>query len=202
MMIFLSILGLVGTGLATGGQIAKGYHEAGLTEEAAQAEREKIPALQAQLATLQAARADIEADKVAAAELAGIEQGALTAKGLQTAYAGRAAKGSAVAGAAAGNLGGASPLRQTQRIQRELQQQMGGIAGERQASSLRAEDAQRELETRSLATEAQILGTQYDIRWAGRRAGRQEDEADYLRSMGFLLGAGELLGGIGRTFGG
>ena len=28
------------------------------------------------------------------------------------------------------------------------------------------------------------------------------NEADYLRSMRFLLGAGELLGGIGRTFGG
>ena len=198
MFIFLAFLGAL---ITVSGVVAQSVHEAEIAETEAEAEREKIPALQAQLTAQKADLADIEADKAAAAQMAIIEQGTLTTKGLQTTYAGSAAKGNVVAGAAAGNLGGASTLRQTQLIQRQLQWQMSAIGGERQAAGLRAENAQRDLETRSLATEAQILETQYDIRWAGRRAEQQEDEAEYLRSMGLLTGGGGLLGAIGSAFG-
>lgn len=182
------VLTLAGTGIAAYGAYQEGQQES----DAARLEAQKLRESQGVLEQQKTAQI---AGKEAIGKVAEIRQRELSVQALETAQAGRAAKGQVAAAAGVGNLGGASPLRQSLQIQRQVERQLGVISGRQAELGIQTG-------VQTLAAEAQIAGTQYDIRWAGLGAEQREKEADWAEQYGLLSAIGTGLGGIGQGISG
>jgi len=190
-MMFLAIAALVaaavGAGISAYGAVKEGEQRA----EAAELEAQRLRESRAVLAKQKAAQI---AGKEAIASTTTIRQRELSFQALETSRAGRAARGASAAGFGVGSLGGASPLRQSMEIQRRTQEALGIVAGQKELVGIQAG-------VQTLAAEAQISGTEFDIRWAGLMAEQKEKEAEWAEQYGWLSAAGTLLGGAGQVAG-
>ena len=190
-MFWLALAGIVltlgGAAVSAIGAVKQGQQEADKAELEAQRLRENIPLLEEQKRVQQA---DIGLKQSGIA----LQQKVLSNQALETARAGGAAKGMIAARAGAGSLGGASPLRQSMEVQRRTQETLGinrmqkGLLGQQS-------------EFVSLAGEAGISQTEFNIRWAGLGAEQKEKEAEWAEQYGWLSALGYGLSGAGQVIG-
>lgn len=164
---------VIGTGLQVAGAIIEGQQEADVKELEAQRLREEALLLE-------------EGKKVQQAEIE-LRQKVLSEQALEISYQGRAVRGIMAAQAGAGSLGGASPLRQAMAVQRKTE--------------TRLDITRRQSEFTTLAGEAGMRQTEFDIRWAGLGAEQKEKEAEWAEQYGWLSAFGYGLTGMGETAG-
>ena len=178
---------VIGTGLKIAGAVIEGQQEADKAELEAQKLRESTALLEEQKRIQQA---DIGLKQSGIA----LQQKVLSNQALETARAGGAAKGMIAARAGVGSLGGASPLRQSMEVQRRTQETMGINRAQRGLLGQQSEFV-------SLAGEAGIAQTEFDIRWTALEAEQKEKEAEWAEQYGWLSAFGYGLSGAGQAMG-
>ena len=177
MLAFLAVVGLIlGAGLKASAvwlEQDKAKIEAGQDIAIAESEQAAITAQQG----------EVDKDILAAGDIYNINKKALNIQGQQTAYAGAAAKGQVGARAGAGNLAGASILRQTLSVQRKTEQQMSLLAGEKQKLGIEYSDTLREFDIKKMTLATSLLTSE-------TKETRAQAEIDYLNQYGWLQYAG------------
>jgi hypothetical protein len=190
-MLFLAIaglvLGLAGTGLSMWGQA-----EENRTEQ--QRLRENLPLYESEQKTIRAQQGEVDKDILAAGGIYSLNQKALSIQGQQVAYAGAEAKGQVGARSGAGNLAGASILRQALSVQRKTEQQMSLLAGEKQKLGIEYSDTLREFDIKKMSLATSLLTSETKER-------QDTEEADWLKKYGWMSVAGVGLSGLGSALG-
>ena len=183
MLMFLGVLGLIlGTGLAINAQWAK-------NKQAEQQARDTAAVAESEQGVLRAQQAEADKDILAAGNIFAIDQKAMNIQGQQIAYAGAAEKGQVGARAGAGNLGGASILKQALSVQRKTEQQMSLLAGEKQKLDIEYSDTLREFDIKKMSLATSLMTSELEET-------RATEEADYLRDYGWMSLVGIGLKGL------
>jgi hypothetical protein len=196
MLTFLAIVGLgltlAGMGIKMGAQQDQNAEDIRIAELKAEQLRESQAIFDAEQALIKSQQAEVDKDILAAGGIYNINQKALTIQGLQTAYAGASAKGQVGARAGAGNLQGASILRQAASIQKKTEQQMSLIAGEKTKLGIEYSDTLREFDIKKQTLATSLLTSELKETWALEDAAEWQTQADYLKEFGWLnvLGVG------------
>jgi len=190
--LFLIIGGikLIGGILRGIGQYQKNKTDAEDYELKAEQLRESQAISDAEQALIKSQQAEVDKDILAAGGIYNINQKALTIQGVQTAYAGAAAKGQVGARAGAGNLAGASILRQAASIQKKTEQQMSLIAGEKTKLGIEYADTLREFDIKKQGLGVTLLTSELQEEWNLEIAENYQDKADWLNQWGWLGIAG------------
>ncbi len=198
-MFWLGLVGLAaGTLLQMFGQAEENKRQRELDLLQAQQLREQVGIYGSQARNIQAQIGEVGKDVLAAGQIQDIGQRALSIKGYETAYAGAAAKGQIGARAGAGNLAGASILRQALSVQRATERQMSLITGEKQKMAIEYSDTLREFDIKKMQLGTSLLTAELGGKWAGEEAKLKEDEAEWLRKYGWMSVAGIGLQGFGQ----
>jgi hypothetical protein len=196
MLTFLAVVGLgltlAAMGIKMGAQQDQNAEDIRIAELKAEQLRESQAISDAEQALIKSQQAEVDKDILAAGGIYNINQKALTIQGLQTAYAGASAKGQVGARAGAGNLQGASILRQAASIQKKTEQQMSLIAGEKTKLGIEYSDTLREFDIKKQTLGVSLLTSELKEEWALEDAAEWQAQADYLKEYGWLniLGVG------------
>jgi len=191
MLTFLAITGLV-LGLTGAGLAMVGQAQENATEE--QRLRENQPIYDSAQAALRAQQGEVDKDILAAGDIYNINKKAMNIQGQQIAYAGAEAKGQVGARAGAGNLAGASILRQALSVQRKTEQQMSLLAGEKQKLGIEYSDTLREFDIKKMTLATTLLTSETQER-------QDAEEAQWLHDWGWLSVVGVGASGVGNALG-
>lgn len=200
MMWLLLTIGLVGLSLKMGGALTEIQREQRDKEREARQGRESQAIFDAEQALLRSQQAEVDKDILAAGNIYNINQKAFTIQGQQTAYAGASAKGQVGARAGAGNLQGASILRQAASIQKKTEQQMSLIAGEKAKLGIEYADTLREFDIKKELLAGSLLTSELKEKWTLENAEAMQEDADWLKKYGWIQVVGMGLSGLGDVF--